>query len=471
MAEAGGVDTSTYNQDAGGGALDSAKEFQSLAQGKTTLEQSKLKLINDRYNIINKEISTLANNPNATPEMLQKVGQQLVNQKLIPADMYATTLKEMPTDPSQVQPYLKRVLSRISSTQEAINQQYGVPGTLDTGQGIVPISTSATEGIRQTGNIIQKQMSPSELNQLETVPNQERGTNDITTRGQILNRLGGPNVVGGGQVAPMAPQANVAPTPRLPVAMPAAPQSNAGAARPSVGIPTPAPVDSIPGASPMLASGIDKLQKDQELSTSKMTAAKPLAKALSLVSGLITGQGTTPFNDVKAFAQNIGAISGNEPNPTAVYQEANKYLNQYISQNGSRSDADQALKEMSSPNIGKQISPALVKIIKNTIAQDRIQAARAQSFTGNPAEYGKHSSTFPQSQDERAYSIDLIAPKERNALLKEMLVTKKNTAEGKKFRQSLELADSLGLINSPEASVAPPATFTGVELGTPPARF
>ena len=131
----------------------------------------------------------------------------------------------------------------------------------------------------------------------------------------------------------------------------------------------------------------------------------------------------------------------------------NKNLAQFVDKNGSRSDADLAIKESSNANAKTQVQPALLHMVQKIIGREKIEIARPGSFDNQDhSKYGEHASRFPSSQDERAYTIDKIPSDDARQLYIEM----KNKAvngkgaekqEGIKFLKSLSNAKRLGLIN------------------------
>lgn len=426
MAE---VDVSSYKLPAQPSALDIASKLTGLEQQKVGLDKSKLDLINQKYGIMKKEIFSLANDPNATPEMVVDKGQSLVKAGILKPDDFAKFVSNVPTDPKQVQTYLKQVGSTLLDTQAAINFQYGSPGLVQTGAAQVPIVSSPSFGVKQTGAPIQNQLGPGQLNTPIQVPNAETGTIDTVPTEKFIRDTGG-NVVAPGQVAPVAPQA-----PRLPVQAPAraaAPQGRT----------------AISGQSPDLEFSRKALAEDQAIATQKLGAIKPIVQVIPMLEGIKTGIGTEPYNKTRAALINLGFIDASATDPTVIYQEANKKLSQYIGQSplSQRSDAGQTLATAGSPNVQGQLNPALLKLARDAVALDRVEAARPAAFEGKPSEYNKHRSTFPQSIDERAFSIDLMPAAERGQLIEDMK-KKKDTPEGKKFWKSLSIADKQGLLN------------------------
>ena len=98
--------------------------------------------------------------------------------------------------------------------------------------------------------------------------------------------------------------------------------------------------------------------------------------------------GLAVSNDGLAFerAQDMPIIDIDEKaDPTAVRQEVVKKLNQYVSSSpvSQRSDAALTMKEASSPSPNVQILPALIKLTKDAVALDRVEALMPNAFKGN----------------------------------------------------------------------------------------
>jgi hypothetical protein len=207
-----------------------------------------------------------------------------------------------------------------------------------------------------------------------------------------------------------------------------------------------APAGPAPGVESRISSGLN--------AAAKATALKPLEEALDLGRQLSkTGVGTPTFNDIRARLTNLGIISADEKNPAVIYQMLNKNLAQFVDKNGSRSDADLAIKESSNANAKTQLQSALTHMVQKIIGRERIEIARPGAFEGSDySKYGKHSSEFPTSQDERAYTIDKMAPEDARQLYIEMKNNALNATgakkeEGIRFLKSLSTAKKLRLIN------------------------
>jgi HEAT repeat protein len=170
-------------------------------------------------------------------------------------------------------------------------------------------------------------------------------------------------------------------------------------------------------------------------------------------SGFLSGPLTDQFTKIVAGLKSTGLVSiADDNDPTAIRQEVAKKLYQYVSNSpvGQRSDAAQTLREASSPNPNVQILPALIKLTKDAVALDRIEAAMPNAFkTGKFEGYLKHKGTFPQSINEKAFTLDL-EPEEKSAKLVDNMAKKlqsKNNRErndAEKFFKSLRMAKEQG---------------------------
>lgn len=435
------ADVSSYPKPQTSSFLDVAGKLGNLQSNALQVQRQKLDLVNTHYNNLINDLSQLG--PNPTPEAFDDVAKRSVKFGRITPEMYATVMSGVPKDPDTVigqnsdgspitkmGQYFGQVVRQVLAGHEKVNSIYGTPGYMETGQTITPIRTPMVGGPVASGNPIQIQPPPTtpavnEANQPTMVGPQpaQIPAGTMPAQGGIpgqytnnpVNKMGG---------AVQSPQAS----------------------QPSL----PRPAGMATGASPDWLTGQKMINEDRNLATQRLTAIKPAMMALDKMKGLQSGPGTPLWNESVAFLKANNVIPTTIPDNTAVYQEVNKYLNQYIQKNGSRSDAELAQKEASNPNISTQINPALIELTKNTIAQDRLEAARAGSFTNKDySKYPQHRALFPNQMDLRVFKIDLLEPKERQALIQDML-KKKNTPEGKKFWSSLNIADKQGLVELPQ---------------------
>jgi len=428
MAE---VDTSSYKYNTVN-PLDVASKYNQLQSQNITIDKQKLELMNQKYGIMKKEIFSLANDPNATPESLVEKGQSLVKAGVLDAKDYAKFVQNIPKDPGQIQGYLKQVGSTLLDTQAAINFQYGTPGMVQTGAANVPVVQSPAFGTRQTGAPIQNQLGPESRETLEDVYDSETGRVVRVPRSQRIDSTGGQST-GPAVVAPVAPQVGT----RLPVGPRQAPAERT----------------ALPGPSPEFEASRKALTDDQALASERALAIKPIVGILPQIEDLTTGIGTETFNKARAALVNLGIAGAEAEDATALYQELNKKLNAYIQNSPSSNRSDKALAQTqeSNPDAKGQINKALVKLAQDAVAMDRINIA-APAFVkkqGTPEQYSENKSKFINSMDPIAFKFKEMGPKEKQAIADKYTTIKdgkrvpKDDAESKKFFRSLAIADSV----------------------------
>lgn len=418
------------------------QQQQQIQSGAIQIDKQKLDLINTQFGVMNNELSTLANDPSITKEQAAKRLVTISKTLNLPDHATEHMMMELKEAPN-VSAFAKNALVRGMSTQEKVNNLYGSPGSSNNGQTVTPTITSpmiAGGAPRQTGLPIQQQIPP----------NQPVINNGVET-------LQGPT-------PPVTPPGTVAlPTPlALPVARNPSAGNNFGTSTASpnsvVQDRYPAPSGPTVGQSPLFGEGLKAYTADQSEASNRMMAAKPAIQALPLMQtkGFLSGPGTEGFTKGVAALKSWGLIdTADENDPTAIRQEVNKKLAAYVSSSpvGQRSDAAQSLKEAASPSAKVQILPALVKLTKDAVALDRIQAAMPNAFKGvNYENYVKHRGTFPQSVDEKAFTLDLEPEEKTQKLVKDMALKEqskdtKERAEAAKFFKSLRIAKEQGFYN------------------------
>ncbi len=474
------IDTSSYPKAPAlpvqKGPLEQAHQWGALQQQQQAIESSnltisaqKLKQINDQFNIMNDELSTLAD-PEAnggkgyTKEQAKE--RLLTRSKTFGFKPEVTNhmIQELDQAPD-VKSFARNAIVRGLTTMERVNNLYGQRQPEINGQPNIQSPMLNSGAPRPVGAPIAPQL-PTGTEQIDTRQTLPDGSPNPTYNQKIISGPQAPVVPPGTNSVPggfpgqyqlpvqRVPTQSVKP-PQQQSTLPVTPKSDTGITPESTPVKTVMdnrfvqPASPVVGMSPLFEEGKKALTEDQAMATQKLTAIKPALAALDLMKGLRSGPGTETWNKAVAFAKanNIIPIGANDP--TAIYQEVNKYLNQYVQGAGTRSDADLAQRELSNPNVTQQINPALEKLTRSTIAQDRIQAARANAFEGGNKleEYGKHRSTFPSKMDPRAFIIDKMDEDEKQKLLSDML-KKKNSTEGKRFWQSLEAAKRSGVFGS-----------------------
>lgn len=439
------VDTSSYKNDPQPSLLDTAGKFgalqaqqQGIQRQGIGIEADKLKLAGERLGMLSKEYTTLlADNdvmtgaPAATAKV-QAMGQRMVNLGVIPANMFGEFVKSVPTDPKQIPQFIQQQMARVQTIDEAVRYHQGQLGPqIANGQTIQNTRWSPKTGLIAEGQPIQQQIPVT-----QPVINKEgrevtQGpTESVAAPGAVVgppNRLPvAPNVNMGPPLVSNKNQAQVTPgNPRSPVTVPEP-------TGPAVGQPVSFETNRLSHV------------KDYEEAASTLQATRPLIKAYKLIDEFNprSGPGTETWNKWVAAAKTWGIVDTQNVNdPTAVYQQINKYLAQNIAQQGAPSDKQQAQQALGSADIGKQILPALKKLTYDTIALQRGRAILPYMY--NSADYGSKNYQEEKGKNihqlsQKALMLDHVKDdKEYNAILEDMK-KKRNTPEGRKFERTLE---------------------------------
>lgn len=437
--------------------LDTVGKLNALDQQKLNINQSKLDQANQGLTYLTRAMTSLG--PNATKDQYKEIGAQMVQSGLVPENMlhiWNDRVDAAPDSPT----FFKQTLAATADHQMQLKLGTGT----DTNQ-----SDNSTTYQGKTDPLTGG-FTPATQAPLQVPPTQPNVNNQPTLpNGQPNPAYMQPGIVGSGSpgFTPAGrglPVQGAAPTPvaAAPIASPRMPVQ-----QPSIGSPAasglPGTVNAIPvdrtkvaGNSPIVTGpppnfdvGQKMFQQDQLSATGKATSLKPLEEAYDLAKSVATGPGTETLNKARAYLANAGLIKADEKNPTVIYQMLNKNLAQFIDKTGSRSDADLAVKESGNANAKTQLQPALMHMVQKIIGRERIEMARPQAFEGSDYQnYGKHSASFPTSQDERAYSIDKMPAAEARQLYSNMRAKAlAGNPEGIKFLKSLSTAKKTGVIS------------------------
>jgi len=460
MAEVS-VDTSSYPKPGlPVSPLDIAGKLGGLQAQALSINQQKLDQANQGLTYMTRAMGALG--PNASKEQYIDAASTAVKMGLVPPQALDTFKQRAMAAPDS-QSFYNEFMTTAATHQQQIDYHLGKREDVGNGQQITPAVSSVKPGfgVRPISLPIQQQAPP-------TTQSVDTNTGQQRVLGAQPPQLPVGAIPAGslpGQFREPLPASRPAPAIPGPVTSPAiqGQSSNFGGnvLAANVEPPTfnqrydaafPKPQGAATAPPPMFEEGKKQLMEDQALSAQKMTAVKPAILALKLLPGLRTGPGTEPWNKAVAFlkANNI-ITTAQENDPTVVYQEANKYFSQYLKGRGGRSDADLAMAEKSSPNVGVQLNPALTNLARSAVAQDRVEAARSTAFNSQDySKYGQHRATFPQSVDERAFSLDLMPAAESKKLTDQMYQKYKknpNNPEAIKFFKSLDIAKKQGFFS------------------------
>lgn len=479
MAE---IDTSIYKPQPGVDPFAVIKNLQGVEQQHIAIDQAKLKLINDRYAMMNNVLGSLISDPALSWDKVAATGQHLVRMGIITPDMWTQQLGQFAGstgDPQKLKGMLTTLLSRNLETQNQVNWHYPTPVQNNTGDAIVTraIGQNPNVPVRGVGAPLPMGQSPETL-QAPTELKRPDGTIENTTReGYQIRVPGAPNPrpmrAPDGQIVP--PPGNVLGRGR-PVAAPvAAPPPMGGmpaAGPPSGGVPAPAPVmtaplppiapagpaaaaapavGSFPGPDPgrieaekiaATASGT-QMAKDREIAAGYQERVYPLKqviKGLDELGTTGTGPGTAPRHALVNFAVSNGVLSKDTARAVAAAKadETNKYMVQYVNNNGNLSTNDKLASAIAgSPNMTISNSAAGVVARAALAIEHMNQAAimEAQTYPAKDYELGK--AKIKNNLDPRAFAVDTMSPEARAKLRQSM---PDGSPELQRFRDSMKLA-------------------------------
>ncbi len=469
-------------------------KLQGLEQQRIGIDQSKLKLINEKWDYSSKVLGTLLNKPDLNSDDVVKAHKQLLEQGIQTPEQFAQEVSQIPTlegvkrqypnaSPEQQQQILSQKYKDLTSSHlmrgatvvENLNHAYGSnPQIQDVGGGYQAIQ-NYRGGTRATSPVVPYGLPRTNPGFVEGEKGQPGYNAPIG-----INTPNSPGLPFGGAPATLQQRS---PVQRLPVENP---PGSPTSPRPVQTVQPPPtqrpPVPQVgeagsnaervatghaqfaqprPGTPPMgLEGAIESGQKQYATATEQagrtLQAIKPAQQALKLmdpevIKGLTgTGPIAGKLTGIVSALQGIGIVSKGM-DAVAQRQELVKYLAQYLknSPSAQRSDSAQALADKANANPDVQNLKALVEITRNNIALDRVDAAKALAFQRGEKnkrynEFAEHQANFPNTIDQRAFKLDAMSDKERNEFLDH--IEKESPANRKKFKESYNLAKELGMM-------------------------
>ncbi len=230
----------------------------------------------------------------------------------------------------------------------------------------------------------------------------------------------------------------------------AASQARGSMTEPALTPGNPNALPGIAGPSASFAPGLDMLTKDKANSAAIIQGIQPLEQALPIIKQLAVrdvGPGSAEYSRLKSLAISMGIISPDAGN-VSLREQANKYVGQFVAQNGlsGRSDLGLQAAKDGSPNLDLSL-PALEKLTKRVIAIQRMNAATPIAFNGTPDAYPDHKAGFSQTQDPRAYEFDKLDPVDKQKIIANMKANP-NSQETQRFMDSLRNAHNAGFLKN-----------------------
>lgn len=492
----GGSDTSIYRQPEGPGMLDVAGKAMGLAQQNTNLQQSQFNLQQGKLQAINAQLGAAmadpvvqAGGPNGMKQLMSYAGKLVAMGHVSAKDLSAAMTG---INQNNIMQGLKQYQLSALQAQQQLDAVQGGLQTINTGReqqlirtpaygAATPVPNGRFENQLTPGESVQPVAAPPDPN--SGAPRQQPLAGfgvasgvlnpDRTMRSNPLMQQGAPQTTGNRlpvRQQPMPPNAAPAPTgnPAPQASAPSIPMPS----QPERGVRQPGQVAQATNPYGTMTTGLPPGQAEAQrvggeasgtqlaadmAHASKITQATyPVVQAITRLERLGpkgTGPGTEQMNQIKSFALSLG-LPGFDANKIQDYDEAKKFLIDYVNRSQPASDA--RLTAAISGNPSTSISnAAAVDLSKSVVALERMRAAQAKAFqaSGLPdSQYARWGAQWNATQDPRAYAIDVMGPEKFNKLRAEL---KGNPAALKRFEDSYAVAKQNGLVMLPTKQQKP----------------
>ena len=168
-----------------GGFVDQATKLstdrRANAKSDNETEAGKFKLATERHDYFKKTLGALSQEANLTKDMVLQAGQALVQQGILPAEMYQQSLANMPDDPAQLRAKLVQGLKSQMTPEQIFTIFAPKPTQVDNGAQIGFRDTnpnSPTFGQNTAGGAVQKVVSPDAVLRTNAALENARATRD-----------------------------------------------------------------------------------------------------------------------------------------------------------------------------------------------------------------------------------------------------------------------------------------------------
>jgi len=455
------VDTSVYPRANPNALTDSANQFLGIANAaqqnqllQTANQQTHQDLVKGQVSYLANGLGALASKADLSANDMHTFAQRAVQEGIISPETYqaeSAAVDAAGNDPVKLRALATNYALRALSAGEQFNAQFGTPSIINQGNTQTPVTVSPLTGIHPIGAPIQNTLTPQDI--AATAPIGVNSNNQVVsgTKGQQLTQLGVNPLTAQPDAAPAAPanallpspatadggSANAAPVPLAP--LPSGPQ----------GIVTAPAPGAAEAQTEVAGNSAKQYSSDLAQAANYQQATLPLQKAIPALEALGTtgtGPGTEQLNQIGSFLQSMG-VPGIDPTGIKNYDEAKKYLTQYVNMTGNVGTNDKLAASFAGNPSTEISNAAAVDVAKTALSLSRLQNAQVRAFaaTGQPSQtYSQFAKDFNANQDPRAYGLDLMDPAQRAKLIGSL-----KGAERTKFAQSLRNAMTLGLVSPP----------------------
>jgi hypothetical protein len=409
MPDSGTIDTSMYKD-----AVSDPFEFQNklLANQRSQqqVQEENIKLATQRFGLINNAASGLLADPDlGTKDISKKLWDTLgraTASDAMTAQHAVQFAQQFPTDPRQQRQAILAVHAQTLDAWQKGQAYLGQTQGIGTGGGTKFVGAPAFGGVPQDRGFIPNTLQP--------------GTPQVNPdlSQSYVGGTGNPPIQGpaGGGVPPQ----NIAPRPAV---VPRTAPATAPAASPASPSIMAAPPPGEVAAKEKTGGGSGTmLAEERNRASNYRREVYPLEQAIPALERLGktgTGPGTEQVNQIKSFLQSVG-VPGIDINKIKDYDEAHKYLTDWVTANGDHSTNDKLAAAFSSNASTKISNAAAVDVAKSALALRRMKQAQLEQFeaTGLPeSQYGKWSAKWNREQDPRIYGWDYMSdPQKKNFL-------------------------------------------------------
>ena len=371
-------------------AQEAVQGAQAIQSNKIAIDQAQLNKVKDQINFTRQTLGSLAADPDLNQTKVIEATGKLIAQGVISPQQAATEIASMPKDPAELKKWTMGHLINSMQAAEQFHSIYGTPqliaGKGPNGEDIqTPIAVPSVPG-----------MAP-----------------------RVQGAEGGEAT--GAPASPVNPQ-----TGAITTSLPAGQEENLQKS----------------------AQAYQVLRQDLERIPQRLFT---LNKALTALKSAPTGGGSETRNTIMNYVQSLageGVIPGVDAEQIKNFDEANKYLIQYASQQADSMGpgTNEGLATALSGNANTHISNlAAQDVVKANMALERLRQAQAITFdmTKQPDnQFSDFSLRWGKNVDPVAFGIDVMEPKARKKYFDGL------TTEGKKrFRESVKIGIATGVLD------------------------
>lgn len=396
------------------------------------VQQNRQNLAQQQLGYISQNLGLLAQDPDLNMDKALSLGQRFVQEGVLNPQLWATesaNIQATGGDPAKLRSLLLNYGQRALDAQAQFSNTVGTGSTIDTGPSTVVGAYSPVTGFRPQGSVLHA-LNPAQASAPVTVTMPDGSTRTMT-QGQF-NALTGTSATG-------APEAGNLLTGGSSPATPGG--TGAGSPLPGIGAPSP--------QQQAMFTASTKQYQDAKANDANYTAnLVPLQKSLELLPDTpLFGRGAELPTQLAQVFNTFGIPIGSDQSKNA--SELDKYLTQIARGSGAAANSDQQLVAAFSANPNMSTDKAAAQdVIKTMMALQRMQhaaitIAQQRGMDNTPQNYSSFASNWGARQDPRAFGVDLMDPKAKAALLKELDA---NPAEKAKFAASLRAAEEAGVL-------------------------